>query len=177
MVDIHQQGDHRIILGDSLKDGSSSHIGVKYNWIPKEGFNHSLGTVRGTKDDLRMTYDGGSTQYDYNGWISEQPEDAPQLALIYDQEQSAYVLEKLAASLNVNIKSGTNLSSDYISRHAKLSRSQHDLDVNGNNNDSGDLFEDGEEGSPDPSNPFDSIRLRTSRFVVTVHRTGSTASG
>ena len=49
MVDIHKPGDYRIILGDSLKDGhdSLSHIAVKYNWIPKTGFDNSSGNGKG----------------------------------------------------------------------------------------------------------------------------------
>ncbi|KAK5937338.1 hypothetical protein PMZ80_010344 [Knufia obscura] len=157
MVDIHQPGEHRIILGDSLKDGanSSSRMSIKYNWTPKEGLNNSSGTIKGTKDDLTLSYQHNESKYDYEGWLSEQPEDTPQLALFYDKEQSAYVLEKLTASLNVNIKSGTGLSSDYIKRHAQLPKSQSESEANGNRNDSNDLFDDGEDETPDPSNPFD----------------------
>lgn len=155
MVDIHQQGEHRITLGDSLKHGALQHVSVKYNWMPKDGFSQNSGTIKGAKDDLKLSYQYDDSKYVYTGWLSEQPEDTPQLALFYDKQQSAYVLEKLAASLNMNIKSGTNLSSDYIKRHAQLPRSHSNSGVNGNRNDSDGLFDDGEDELPDPSNPFD----------------------
>ena len=157
MVDIHQPGDHKIVLGDSVKDEadvSLSHFGVKYNWIPKSGFENSDGTIKNLGGKWSLNYDDGESQYDYSGWLAAQQDSSPQLALFYDAEKSAFVLEKVAASLEMNMRSGTNLTSDQVKRHAKLERSQkaQDLETNAA---SADLTAQGDEGPADKKNPFD----------------------
>ncbi|KAK5069722.1 hypothetical protein LTR64_008095 [Lithohypha guttulata] len=148
-------GDYRILLGETFKDDHETaikNISVKYNWIPKNGFQNSFGTIKTTGDDVSLNYEHGHDAYDYDGWVLEEP-DHEQLALVWNAEKSAFILEKLDLSLEVNIQAGTNITSEFVKRHGRLERQAgHDL----HGQDTVDnLFATEESGNPDASNPFD----------------------
>ena len=155
-VDIHQAGEHQIILGDSLKDeanGNNALLDIKYNWLPKPGFEKKTGIISENNGRVDLKLGSKDDEYSYSGWQSD-PSDQPQLVLIYDSERSVYVLEKLTASLNVNIKSASKVPADQIKRYAPLKRPNSTGQDNADASD-GDLFDDQQDSSPDPSHPFD----------------------
>lgn len=147
MINILQPGEHRIILGDSLKDDAEqthTHVGIKYNWTPQTGFHGASGTLKADGENVWLKQQKGNEHYDYSGWQPEQP-DAEQLALFWDSEKSAFILEKVQASYEVNIDSGTNVTSDTIKRHARLEKPTQQESGDDNNDDQ----------KADPKNPFD----------------------
>lgn len=156
-VDIHQTADHPIVLGESLRDegvSASSHLGIKYNWMPKNGFGQTSATLRGSWDDLKLTLENDDEAFHYKGWASDIPEEHPQLALIYDPQKSVYTLEKLSTLLNMNIKSASNISADQIRRYAPLAKSNKG-ETHGHHIAHDDLFDEDDDDVPDTSNPFD----------------------
>lgn len=158
MVDILQQGDYKILLGDSLKadaEDAPQHIGIKYNWVPKEGFGDSSASIKGSADNISLAYGADSNRFDYSGWVAEKLERA-QLALIYDPEKSAFILEKIDASLEVNIQPGGSVSADQVKRHAQLKRPRDADEGGADHADTGrNLFDDDDQGEADANNPFD----------------------
>lgn len=128
MINLFQQGEHKIVLGDSLRDDNEqthSHISIKYNWTPNSGFDTASGTIAAQDSDISIIQKDGTNDFGYSGWRSEHP-DREQLALFWDTEKSAFVLEKVQASYEVNIESGTNITSDTIKRHARLEKPAHE---------------------------------------------------
>lgn len=180
MVDILQQGDYKIVLGDSLKadvEDVPTHIGVKYNWVPKEGFGDSLAIIKGSPENISLAYGADSGRYDYTGWVAEKP-DRTHLALIYDRDQSAFVLEKIDASLEVNIQPGGSVSADQVKRHAQLARPRDVEDGGADHATTGhDLFDDGEDVQADATNPFDYRHFLEEAKEVTDKGTAQTGAG
>lgn len=153
MVDIHQPGDYPILLGDSLKDdalAASSHVSLRYNWIPRSGLTGNTGKIKTVPDGISLAYDRNGEALKYTGWVAERSDadQNPQLALFYDSSRSAFVVERLAATLDLNLHSGTNITPDHINRHSQIVKpGATSQNANGDNED--------EDESPDESNPFD----------------------
>lgn len=155
MVDIHQPGDYPILLGDSLKDdapAASSHISLRYNWVPRSGLTGNTGKIKTTSDGVSLAYDRNGEALKYTGWVAERldADQNPQLALFYDSSKSAFVVERLAATLDLNLNSGTNITPDHINRHSQIVKPGA-----ASQNANGDSFNEDEDESPDESNPFD----------------------
>lgn len=160
MVDIHQPGDYPILLGDSLKDDaspSSSHISLRYNWIPRSGLENNKGKIKVTPDGVSLAYDRNGEALKYTGWIAERSDadQNPQLALFYDSSKSAFVVERLAATLDFNLHSGTNITPDHINRHSQIVKPGGTSTDPNSQNPNGDRSDNDSDESPDKSNPFD----------------------
>lgn len=158
MVDVHKPGDFPVLLGDSLKDDvepSSAHVGMKYNWTPKNSFEDCKGKLNRSANGYGLSYKQGDSHHEYVGWLSEESDQNSQLALFYDPSRSAFVLERLAASFDFNLKFSSDLSADQIRRYARIERPKNGLDANVDHGERDELFDDPDEEAPDDSNPFD----------------------
>jgi len=158
MVDVHKPGDFPIILGDSLKEDvetSSAHLGIKYNWTPKNDFEDCNGKLNRSTNGYDLSYEQGDAHHEYVGRLSEESDQNSQLALFYDPSKSAFVLERLAASFDFNLKSSSDLSTDQIRRHARIEGSKNNLESNVDHGERNELLDDPDEEAPDASNPFD----------------------
>jgi len=122
-IDPRRPADYPIILGTSLKAESSntkdSLVNIRYNWQPKFGLasRKSKLTKTGDKYELRVrpadSDDDEGGEFQYSGALNNQPSDGgsdqytKSLALIFDKSKSAFVLEAISTSLDMNLKSGT----------------------------------------------------------------------
>lgn len=117
-VDIRRPGDYPIILGETLKSGqksSNSLINIRYNWQPKSGFasRNSRLTESGGGYQLSVKdVDGEEEPYQYSGNSRSQSASRDtsrtpsSLALVFDKSKSAFVLESISTSIDMNLKSG-----------------------------------------------------------------------
>ncbi|OAP59436.1 hypothetical protein AYL99_06734 [Fonsecaea erecta] len=169
LVDPRQSGDYPIILGDSLKADAKAQdlfLNIRYNWQPKSGFDtrQSRLTKAGERFLLDVS-DGGDSagEYQYVGKSLAGPsgegasEDQPRsLALVFDPSKSAFVLEAISASLDMNLKAAPGMSSKearelpQLPGHAKSSTKQPSA-ANGHTGPA----PSSDDETPDPANPYD----------------------
>ncbi|KAJ9650304.1 hypothetical protein H2198_010383 [Neophaeococcomyces mojaviensis] len=158
MVDLHKPADFPIVPGDSLKDDiepSSAHLGIRYNWTPKNGFDDYRGNLKKSANSYGLSYEQGNSHHEYVGWLSEESDQKSQLTLFYDSSKSAFVLERLAASFDFNLKSSSSLLEDQMKRHARIERPKDVVEVDAVHGEQDDLFHDPDEEAPEDTNPFD----------------------
>lgn len=163
-VNVHEPGDYPIILGDSLKDtnrSQSKYTQVRYNWEPKNGFHRQEGSLKQNEGDLRLTYqdkDDSSPIYTYNGFVSQsinskEDSSVSRLVLVFDESRSAFVLERITTSIDMNVTSAPNQTKDDIRRHRQLRRTTSEEDVNGSSR--GKDAHNKDDDVADPDNPYD----------------------
>ncbi|RVX73789.1 hypothetical protein B0A52_02679 [Exophiala mesophila] len=117
-VDLRRPGDYPIILGETLKSGDKSPnslINIRYNWQPKSGFasRNSRLTESGNGYQLSVK-DVDSEEEPYQYSANSRPQSSPRessrtpssLALVFDKSKSAFVLESISTSIDMNLKSG-----------------------------------------------------------------------
>lgn len=162
-IDPRQEGDYPIILGESLKSEAKSNgsfLNVRYNWQPKSGFldgRESKIRRSGDKWHLDISSDGrGEYQY-----VARAPSDQSgksedgtrSLALIFDESKSAFVLEAISATLDMNIRTGPGMprerARDLPQLPKDLQSIKKDAQANGHAGTSSD------DDTPDASNPYD----------------------
>ncbi|KIX03375.1 uncharacterized protein Z518_06927 [Rhinocladiella mackenziei CBS 650.93] len=166
-IDPRRPGEYPIILGETLKESSKSKdslVNIRYNWQPKSGFGSRESKLTKSGDTCQLVVeDGGSDDggaYEYTGILSSlQPgksDDEPNsLALIFDKSKSAFVLESISASLDMNLRSGPGQSSKDTRQLPQLPTEQHSfVDSSGPNGD-GHTSPSAEDETPDASNPYD----------------------
>lgn len=173
-VDLRRSADYPIILGDSLKNESGkttdSLVNIRYNWQPKSGLGSrkSKLTKGGDKYDLRVRpadSDDEGGEFQYQGTPNSQSAGSSSknsskgLALIFDKSKSAFVLESISTSLDMNLKSGTGFPSKSARELPQLPN--HNSDSPRSTNDSSQSMAKGKSPPPiedepgDSSNPFD----------------------
>lgn len=173
-VDLRRSADYPIILGDSLKNESGkatdSLVNIRYNWQPKSGLGSrkSKLTKAGDKYDLRVRPadsedEGGEFQYqgtpNSQSAGSNSKNSTKGLALIFDKSKSAFVLESISTSLDMNLKSGTGFPSKSARELPQLPT--HNGDSPRSTNDNSQSVAKGKSPPPiedepgDSSNPFD----------------------
>ena len=122
LIDPRRPGDYPIILGDSLKSDSKakdSFLNIRYNWQPKSGFPdgyESKMRISGDRWHLDVST-GGSQGYQYVARLPSEQAAASgsgtkSLALIFDASKSAFVLEAISATLDMNLRAGRGMSKE-----------------------------------------------------------------
>jgi RNA polymerase II transcription elongation factor len=115
LIDPSRQAEFPIFLGKSLSGSwhSPDHqlLNVRYNWKSKQIPQRQLITEnRVSSECYRLAVrEGASEPYTYNGTVNPKIIDptSSDLALIFDKEKSAFVLESIRKSLNFNLTSAT----------------------------------------------------------------------
>jgi hypothetical protein len=169
-VDLRQTRDYPIVLGDSLRNGSAAKDGfvnLRYNWQPKTGFTHDLnGDLRqsSNSDKYHLSLsDDGSKDYTYTGRLatsqSEGIEDGSgtrSLALIFDAEKSAFVLEAISNTMDMNLRQASDMSKDEIRSLPQIPTHMSTAQQSSSpTKDARLLKESHEDETPDGSNPYD----------------------
>lgn len=155
LIDFRKHAEYPIILGDSLKDESSQFIDLRFNWQPKSGFKDFSSKLAKTEDGYSLKVDDPATSdpaYRYTGHerhLSSNGDEMSSLALVFDKKRSAFVMERISHSVDLNLASAASQSRDDIRRRAQLPPPSH----RGSKQSTTNAAEDDEE--PDPSNPFD----------------------
>ncbi|KAK5064809.1 hypothetical protein LTR84_000643 [Exophiala bonariae] len=173
-VDLRRPADYPIILGDSLKSESgkatSSFVNIRYNWQPKSGLGSrkSKLTKAGDKYDIRVRptdSDDEGGDFQYQGTTNSQAAGGnsknatKSLALIFDKSKSAFVLESISTSLDMNLKSSTGFSSKSARELPQLPTNNGDSPRSSNDHTQppgkSKLSPPIEDEPGDSSNPFD----------------------
>ncbi|EXJ67726.1 uncharacterized protein A1O5_09072 [Cladophialophora psammophila CBS 110553] len=163
LVDPRQSGDYPIILGESLKADAKAQdlfLNIRYNWQPKSGFGARESRLRKAGDRYHLEVsDSDSAEYEYLSSKSRsEPSGTPDdqsrsLALIFDQSKSAFVLEAISTSLDMNLKAAPGMSSKdaralpQLPGHLQSSTKQPEAN--------GHAAPSSDDETPDPSNPYD----------------------
>ncbi|KAJ9610799.1 hypothetical protein H2200_005576 [Cladophialophora chaetospira] len=163
LIDPRQQGDYPIILGESLKGDAKSQdtfLNIRYNWQSKSGY------LDGRESKLRKFEDGVHFDIPHRGpgtfqYVAKVPiessntsEDGTRpLALIFDESKSAFVLEAISTTLDVNLKVGPGMSREDARELPQLPEysdsAKKDHQPNGHGGSSSD------DETADASNPYD----------------------
>lgn len=173
-----EPGDFPIVIGDSLKNEApprSDLLRLRYNWEPSRGFNDQVGTIRRTNGGIRdqrgtikrtssnirlayhdqktksPTYEYKSNTSDTNGDSNDKP--ATQLVLVFDPSRSAYVLERISHSLDLNLTSAHDHSNEDVERYTRITGTSpvHANEIG----DDRSTAKSHDMDEADPTNPFD----------------------
>jgi hypothetical protein len=156
LLDIRKPAEYPIVLGDSLKSGSSNpnhFIDLQFNWQPKAGFGDADSRLRRAGDGYRLNVDDTSAPdaaYRYTGHDRQSTRDGEEtdsFALVFDKERSVFVLETIAHSIDLNLEAAPSQSQDDIQRLPQLTKTSSTSKTLSNK-----VRDDDE---PDPDNPFD----------------------
>lgn len=154
LVDFRKHAEYPILLGDSLKDGAASAdqlIDVRFNWQPKAGLKDYESRLANGVDGYTLDVNDPTTlesAYRYSGHERNNANNMSSFALIFDKKKSAFVLESIADSVDLNLESAASQAKDDVRRRPKLPDGTQGQSAGG-----GKKGVDDDE--PDPSNPFD----------------------
>ena len=176
-IDPQRQAEYPVLLGESLQDtsgGRNQFFSVQYNWKPKNlsskqrtvitkahaqssGDAPYLLTIQEPAAETKpYKYTGSSSQTEaQNGSTRYAPEDqTTTLALVFDQERSAFILEKISAALDFNLTHAPGQSRADVQSHPQLpsSSSADESAANVHKSASNPIDDDNE---PDAANPYD----------------------
>jgi hypothetical protein len=163
LFDPRQPGDYPIILGDSLNGDTKSKdsfVNIRYNWQPKSGFlDGRESKVRKSGDRWHLDVsNNGSGTYQYVSMAAPDQSAASDsgtrpLVLIFDESKSAFVLEAVSATLDMNLKAGPGMpreaARDLPRLHKHLPSSKKESQANEHAGSSSD------DETADSSNPYD----------------------
>lgn len=174
-IDPRRPADYPIVLGASLKSESSktkdTFVNIRYNWQPKSGLasRKSKLTKTGDKYDLRVrpadSDDDDGGEFQYSGTLNSQSsgggsdQSTKSLALVFDKSKSAFVLESISTSLDMNLKSGSGYPAKSARELPQLpnndSNPQQSSSDHAQSTGKGKLSPPIEDEPGDSSNPFD----------------------
>jgi hypothetical protein len=191
LVDPRQSGDYPIILGDSLRNGTATKdtfVNVRYNWQPKAGFGHELkGELRllSNSDKYHLSLsDDGSKDYAYSGRLSipqngvvEDGSSTRSLALVFDAEKSAFVLEAISSTMDMNLRQASDLSKDEIRGLPQIAKHLSTIQRPASpTKDAKPHKPSVEDETPDDSNPYD-FRHFLTEARENIEKSGGGAAG
>lgn len=164
-IDPRRPGEYPIVLGDSLKGKDKSNeslVNVRYNYQPKAGFKsrESRLTKSGAKYQLVVKGDPDEGGYHYTGTANSQKsatakDQSTPLALIFDKSKSAFVLESISTSLDLNLRSGPGQPAKDARELPQLRPAQQPSPDSTQTNRDGNMSPFVEDDTADSSNPYD----------------------
>jgi hypothetical protein len=159
MLDFKKHAEYPIILGDSLKDAQSTgdrFMDLRFNWQPKAGFQDYKSRLSNTERGVRVhvtnktTHDSAFEYIGHERPAGSDEHETSSFALVFDKQRSAFVLESLSASIDLNLESASTLSKDDVRRRQKLPTGPPTTATSSVANKPTPQDE-----QPDPDNPFD----------------------
>lgn len=159
LLDPARQAEYPIILGKTLANRTipAKHLmNVRYNWKSKQIPQRQVITEnRASSNSYKLVVrEGTSEPYKYNGTIDSKTTDpdSAYLALVFDKEKAAFVLESISESLNFNLTSATTKPN--IDQLPQLETFKKSNKNPSRHEDSREL-RDNDEDAADPKNPYD----------------------
>lgn len=154
-IDPAKHADYPVVLGDRLSAPPSSLprlINFNYNHKSKSAARHSSIARSKGKDRYNLTVadsspNAESTPYSYEGSVDPTQPSEHSLALVFDPDRKAFVLEPISSHLNFNLRSAPGKSKQAVEQYSQLKTLQNE------DQGPGDTAED--DGPPDESNPYD----------------------
>ncbi|RMZ80296.1 hypothetical protein DV738_g2793, partial [Chaetothyriales sp. CBS 135597] len=156
--DFRRPNEYPILLGDSLRnksDATDQLLNLRYNWQPSTGLRDVPGTLKKTSVgySLALGNDASDTStYYYKGHARPEADDTGSYALVFNKQKSAFLLEKLTKSIDMNVEEGPSIRYEAAKDLRQLPKASKHVRpiVNGDTN---GAATDNEEA--DHSNPFD----------------------
>lgn len=161
LIDPSRQAEYPIFAGKNLLEASNvasnQVLNVRYNWkskqIPQRQF---ITNDRASSESYKLVVrEGTSEPYKYSGTTDPKTTDTDtaHLALVFDKERSAFVLESISRSLNFNLTSATTKPN--IDQLHQLETQTDDTirDVEGYKHH--EEFQEDDEDTADAENPYD----------------------
>ncbi len=160
LLDPSRQAEYPILLGKSFRENrtvAGNHLlNVRYNWKSKQIPQRQVITEVGASLNSYTLVggEGNSEPYKYGGTLDPKSPDADSahLALIFDKEKSAFVLESIFRSLNFNLTSATTKPN--IDQLPQLETIKNTT-KNASQRDNQDGFRDDDGDVADTENPYD----------------------
>jgi len=178
-IDPHRQAEYPVLLGESLRDNpgaKAQFFSLQYNWKPKN-ISAKQRTVITKADDqssgdapYQLTIrepaaEGKPYKYagkvnkvsEQNGSSTSSPADqTTSLALVFNEEKSAFVLEKISAALDFNLTSAPGQSRADIQAYPQLTSGNKSEEYSGTlRKPTSSSSNDDDEDEPDADNPYD----------------------
>ena len=156
--DLRRPHEYPVLLGDSLRNRSDSKdqlLNIRYNWQPKSGLRDLPGSLKKTSIGYSLAMGNGtdnSITYYYKGHVRPEADDSGSYALIFNKEKSAFVLESIAKSVDMNVEEGPSMRYEDAKELRQLPKASKQVKpiANGETKGSGADSDDA-----DSSNPFD----------------------
>ena len=166
LIDPRRPGEYPIILGESLKGSAKSKdslVNIRYNWRPKSAVLSGESRLTKSGDKYHLLVEEGDSDnrgYRYTGTLHPQSSESPpgqtsSLALIFDKSKSAFVLESITASIDMNLKSGPGQSSKDARDLPQIPSIHQSYTGLRQSNGEGGTSPPAEDEAADPSNPYD----------------------
>ncbi|RMJ25737.1 hypothetical protein PHISP_03383 [Aspergillus sp. HF37] len=170
LIDPSKHAEYPIVLGDRLsgKDPGPQPrlINIKYNHKSKSATARQQSTIsRSSKGrDLynltiadKTTSTENTPTYSYEGSVDPQRGSAPEqtLALAFDPDRKAFVLEPVSAQLNFNLRSSPAKSGKQAVEHYTQLRTIQNEDHGAGESRAPAATTAADDGPPDESNPYD----------------------
>lgn len=181
-IDPHRQAEYPILLGDSLQDtlgAKNQFFNVQYNWKPKNLSSKHRAVI--TKASLQSSGDAAyqltiqepgveGNPFKYTGNLRENltqngstgsssEDQTTSLALVFSQEKSAFILEKISAALDFNLTSAPGQTRADVQAHPQLPSSRKadksPATVHKPSSSPEDDDDDDDNEEPDAANPYD----------------------
>jgi hypothetical protein len=177
-IDPHRQAEYPVLLGESLRGNAGAKAqfySLQYNWKPKvisakqrTVITKADGQSSGDTSYLLTIQEPGAEDkpYTYTGKVnkaSEQsgsPTSSPvdqtaSLALVFNEEKSAFILEKISAALDFNITSAPGQSRADIQAHPQLTSGNKPDEGTGALRRRTSSSSNDDDDEPDAANPYD----------------------
>ncbi len=159
LIDPSRQAEYPILLGKSFsenRENTAQLLNVRYNWKSKQIPQRQVITENQTSSESYrlVVREGTSEPYRYNGTADPRTADADlaDLALVFDKEKSAFVLESVSKSLNFNLTSATTKPN--IEQLQQL-ETVHDVTRDASNHQDQEELGDSDQDGADAENPYD----------------------
>ena len=159
LIDLSRQAEYPILLGKSFseKRGNAAQLlNVRYNWKSKRIPQRQVITENQTSSDSYklVVREGTSEPYKYNGTADPKTTDPDlaDLALVFDKEKSAFMLESISKSLNFNLTSATTKPN--IEQLPQL-ETINDITRDASNHQDQEELGESDEDRADAENPYD----------------------
>jgi RNA polymerase II transcription elongation factor len=161
LIDPSRQAEYPILLGKTFTANRTVNadqlLNIRYNWKSKQIPKRQIITqTRASSGAYQLVVrEDHSEPYKYDGSVDPRATypDSAHLALIFDKQKSAFVLESISRSLNFNLTSANTKpnieqlpqleTANSIAKDASQSEGQHKL------------RESDDEDAPDAHNPYD----------------------
>ena len=176
LIDPHHPAEYPILLGDGFKDPGNdepSSLNLRYNWKAQKPGSISRMHIAKSKSSSEDAYDltiedrlHRGNPYNYRGRILEnlstgkgsdgETASDQSLALLWNAEKLAFILEPVSASLDFNLTSAPDQTQRDINAHKKLRRAtSNDADAGLESSNGPALQASDSDSDPDSNNPYD----------------------
>ena len=148
--DLNKPGEYPIVLGRSLKGTPGSLTNIRYNWQPKSGLQGLSSKLTTEQGGYHLTADAevlGAPTFLYEGHNRADQASSDPLVLVFNEQRSAFMLERVSNAIDFNLVSGSSQTADEVRKHPQLPRNRKPA--------TDGASKSLDDNAPDASNPYD----------------------